>query len=377
MAVQIRPLANIEYEILSKELDKELQDKWFSKFQISQNYQNVFRLKIQSRNLIIYLPKALFLLQKEIDEQQSTSAISDALNEDLKFTSNKFTETVTEHLKNSRVVSIRKLNNDRIIKISFFEQSLILELFSKGNVILVHNNDNTIISCLREESWKDRIIKKGAIYQGPVTQNMPENFNEFKKYILQSDRDYVVVRLSKLPLGINYIKLILLSIGIHEKKKAVDLSEQELELLWNTIARFFSNFKFIEYKINNSYDFSFFDLAVLDNLNVEILKEHNSINTMLSKIYLQELTDNETQISMDSKLDAQRTFLINSIEFKNYEINEIRQYYNEISEILKLVKTQSIKSGESKNFSFEVFYDSSSKRKLKLCKREQQAPGGN
>ena len=69
-----------------------------------------------------------------------------------------------KHLGNARIEAVRQVNFERIVEIIFDAKEgkliLIIELFSKGNIILC-KEDYTIISPLENQRWKDRTASDG------------------------------------------------------------------------------------------------------------------------------------------------------------------------------------------------------------------------
>ncbi len=111
-----------------------------------------------------------------------------------------------KYLSNARLRSIKQLESERILEFEFQKDEkyyLIIELFSKGNIILC-DKDHVIINPLEIQKWKDRTIKKGEKYLYPkrdynflkITQP------QLKEFIEKTDKDKIVTALaSDLGLG--------------------------------------------------------------------------------------------------------------------------------------------------------------------------------
>jgi predicted ribosome quality control (RQC) complex YloA/Tae2 family protein len=88
--------------------------------------------------------------------------------------------SVTQMIKNRRIVNIEQVGLDRIIRIDAGEISLIIELFGGGNVILV--KEEKIHRILNQREWKGRKLYAGREYKPPVTLvKIPENEDEFRE----------------------------------------------------------------------------------------------------------------------------------------------------------------------------------------------------
>ena len=80
-------------------------------------------------------------------------------------------------LMNARLRNVSQIESERIIDIEFEKEKvfhLIIELFSKGNIILCRS-DYKILGCLSVQKWSTREIKKGNNYLHPERK-----FNVFK-----------------------------------------------------------------------------------------------------------------------------------------------------------------------------------------------------
>ncbi len=108
-------------------------------------------------------------------------------------------------LTNARLRSITQLNFERITELVFETKeesySLIIELFSKGNIILL--KDKEILSAIDYQTWKERTIKPKEKYIHPVREL---NFlklteKDLAKLLKTSDKESVVKALA-MDLGL-------------------------------------------------------------------------------------------------------------------------------------------------------------------------------
>ncbi|MEK6874145.1 MAG: NFACT family protein [Nanoarchaeota archaeon] len=81
-----------------------------------------------------------------------------------------FCQYLRKHIKSGKILSIQQVESERIIKIGISTKqeryTLVIELFSKGNMILT-NHKNMICSVLTTQTFKDRMLKQGVEYQYP------------------------------------------------------------------------------------------------------------------------------------------------------------------------------------------------------------------
>ena len=103
-----------------------------------------------------------------------------------------------KHLSDGFITSIRQYQFDRIVEITVEKQekfTLVVELFNKGNVILLDENMN-IISPLKHEKWQDRKITSHEQYKYPPSKIDIKNTtaDEIREIASESDRDRLKTR---------------------------------------------------------------------------------------------------------------------------------------------------------------------------------------
>jgi predicted ribosome quality control (RQC) complex YloA/Tae2 family protein len=190
---------NLEYSFLADELARGLAGKHFSR--IRKLGDNIYRMKIGTFEIIAELGVRIHL----------TRYLEEAASGD------KFTEKIGKELDNARLAGVFQMNRDRILRFDFDKGSLIFEMFGDGNAILVR--DGKTVCAHRYESWSDREIKAGSPYQAP--RNVPSEKLEI------TDR-YIIVSLTRLPLGKEYALEVLSRLAIDEKTPASALSGNKI-----------------------------------------------------------------------------------------------------------------------------------------------------
>jgi predicted ribosome quality control (RQC) complex YloA/Tae2 family protein len=158
-----------------------------------------------------------------------------------------FPMLLRKHLKGGTITDVRQHHFDRIMELDIQKEhsyTLVVELFSKGNIILL-DEEGTIILPLKRKLWQDRKISSKEMYKYP-----PENeFNplkaekeDIKKLFMDSDRD-VVRTLAGSGLGGLYAEEIVLRSNVDKKKPATDLEESEIEAIYNAFQELFQPLK--------------------------------------------------------------------------------------------------------------------------------------
>lgn len=139
-----------------------------------------------------------------------------------------FVMFLRKNLEQQRIEKIEQKDFERIVEITLSKGfKIILELFSKGNFILVDEKDK-IIACLEEQEWKDREVKKGKKYEYPPSRENPFKMNtsEFQRILNTSEKDNVVKSLAvDFSLSGKYAEEICKKAKVIKKRKKVDVNK--------------------------------------------------------------------------------------------------------------------------------------------------------
>lgn len=192
-----------------------------------------------------------------------------------------FPMLLRKHLSGGTITSIKQHNFDRIIEITVqknVEYTLIVELFSKGNVILLDEHRN-IISPLKHRKWQDRKVTSHEEYKYPPKKGIninDTNPDEIKDVLKSSDAD-VTRTIAMNGLGGLYAEEIISYTNIQKTKLAKDLTDEEIVELDNAIKELFN-------RIENE-----------PNPQIIIEKEDNSKNKDLVPINLNKYKEYESK----------------------------------------------------------------------------------
>jgi predicted ribosome quality control (RQC) complex YloA/Tae2 family protein len=139
---------------------------------------------------------------------------------------NHFTDYIRKALENRVLKEVYLHNWDRVVVFDFGEEKLILEMFADGNAVFVKG---WRIECVfKNESWRDRVIKKGEEYRFPQGSPPELEGNLSEKYI--------AVSLISM-LGKRYAKLVLERCGIEEKTPGNTLGAEQVERIKSEIEK--------------------------------------------------------------------------------------------------------------------------------------------
>ncbi|MBU2560854.1 MAG: NFACT family protein [Nanoarchaeota archaeon] len=146
-------------------------------------------------------------------------------------------------LKNARLRQLTQLGFERIVEFLFETKEarfrLVVELFSKGNVVLC-NEQGIILSALENQEWKDRSIRPKEPYKYPEKEF---NFLTITKEGLaallnKSDKENLVKTMAMdLGLGGVYAEELCLMAGVDKGLKSNQLSDKEVEAVFDAITR--------------------------------------------------------------------------------------------------------------------------------------------
>ena len=171
-------ITSLDLHFLVKELNKILVGGVIQKiyqYGSRENYQFLFEI-YNKQNYWLYLDKnKIFLTEFKKSAPQTPPS---------------FCMFLRKHLMGSKITDISQYKFDRIIEIKTEKSNqsnfLIIELFSKGNVILTDSSHN-IIMPLEIQRWKDRTIKPKNPYKYPPSNLDPfsTDLSTFKRAVQQ------------------------------------------------------------------------------------------------------------------------------------------------------------------------------------------------
>ena len=181
-----------------------------------------------------------------------------------------FPMLLRKRVKGANVVSIEQHNFDRVVEIKMKKDityTLIVELFAKGNIILL-NEENEILLPLKRKHWSDRDISSKKEYIFPTENGINPitiTEEEFKERIKSSEEDEIVRILAKSGLGSLYAEEIMLNCDVNKKTLSTELTNQEILDIFNSLKKVFEGLVNKEFK----------PMIVNNKKEVEELKKEN------------------------------------------------------------------------------------------------------
>ncbi len=138
-----------------------------------------------------------------------------------------FCQLLRKHLEGKKVTALEQISGERITKFTFETQKekrhLVIELFGKGNLILLDENE-IIIRATEERAWKDRAIKRGEKYKLP-----PQKYNvlKLKESDFELDEENVSKSLAKRGLGKTYASEVCVRANIDPQSSRISADERK------------------------------------------------------------------------------------------------------------------------------------------------------
>jgi predicted ribosome quality control (RQC) complex YloA/Tae2 family protein len=155
-----------------------------------------------------------------------------------------FAMILRKYMMGGRITAIRQRGFDRIVDIEVVRAGektvLVVEIFAKGNVILL-DGDRKIIMPLKSAKMKDRDVLRGETYEYPQSQLNPLTLteNELARLFAASDKDVVRTLATQTNIGGMYAEEACLIAGIDKNRVSKSLVGSEVHLLLNGIKTLF------------------------------------------------------------------------------------------------------------------------------------------
>lgn len=156
-----------------------------------------------------------------------------------------FPMLLRKYLMGGRIVSVEQHDFDRIVKIGIeragVRSTLIVELFARGNVLIV-DSENKIILPMNPVTLKDRRLRSGEIYELPEAQLSPieAKVSDLMDAFSKSSADIVRTIATRFNLGGVLAEEACARAGIDKSKPAKEAAVEDAEKLRNALQDLFS-----------------------------------------------------------------------------------------------------------------------------------------
>ncbi|MDR1819825.1 MAG: NFACT family protein [Methanobrevibacter sp.] len=261
-----------------------------------------------------------------------------------------FTMLLRKKLKGAHVIAIKQHNFDRVIKLEVQKEqkyTLVIELFSKGNIILL-DEENNIIMPLKRKLWSDRDISSKKEYKYPsITGINPidlslENLTQLFK---ESDSD-LIRTLARNGLGGTYSEEIVLRTGLDKGIQVTKLTDEEIAIVYEKIKKLFNPLIKLDFKPN-----------------IILEKENDNVSMFSDDSNTESLIDNQKDENSLKRLDV---LPLELDIHKNHE----KEYFNSFNEAADEFYSEKIQK-EIKSFEENVWDKKVNKFSNRLKKQEE------
>ena len=282
-----------------------------------------------------------------------------------------FPMLLRKRVKGAHVVSVSQHNFDRVVEIKVKKDkyyTIVVELFDKGNIILL-DEDNNIILPLKRKHWSTRDISSKKEYVFPEDRGInPINVSEeeFKEIFIEKDSD-VVRTLAVNGFGSLYAEEIIERANenteIDKNTLNKDLTQEQFSALYNSLKELFDILKNEEYKPQIVKDGRKEDVLPLDLVKYDGFekKYYENFNEACDEFYSKKVnTDiknvkekiwNKKVNKFEKRLRMQEETLDNfnkTIETSQHKGELIYSNYTTIENLINVVN-----SAISKDYSFK------------------------
>jgi predicted ribosome quality control (RQC) complex YloA/Tae2 family protein len=141
-----------------------------------------------------------------------------------------FPMLLRKHLSGGRITGISQYDFDRIIEMKIKRGGdttiLLIELFSRGNIILL-DAEKRIILPLKSISFRDRKVIRGEVYELPQAQVSPvtATIDELNDLFSSSDNDIVRTVATRMNMGGQYAEEVCTRAGLDKNTPAKQLGD--------------------------------------------------------------------------------------------------------------------------------------------------------
>jgi predicted ribosome quality control (RQC) complex YloA/Tae2 family protein len=283
--------------------------------------EGLLKLKIHTKKgdkLLIVTKNAFFISDKRVDAKQNPGGFSAFLK---------------KYLFNQRIISIKQKGLDRIVVIEFPEVRLVLELFAKGNIILLDKEEN-IMRAMRKEKWKDRTLAMGEKYSFPTSRGispLEEKEKEFLKKVKENNKTIFGAITEILNVSPGLLETAFEKQNTTKTEQAKSVSEKDAKALLKAIKKIYSK-KIETIYLNSGVIYS---VETGKEKETEFKSLGDAIETSLTPI-------RKKTVKKKKKEEVDYGKETKDWEKKEIEFKKTGEYiylkYNEITEVFEAIK---------------------------------------
>jgi predicted ribosome quality control (RQC) complex YloA/Tae2 family protein len=291
--------------------------------------------------------------------------------------------SLRKFLKNRRILSVTQYNFDRIIIIELTNidskpWKFLIELFNKGNFLLLDENDNLKIA-KKYRKFKDRDVLAGKEFIFPKSRGkdfLTINQEEFKDLVRDSDAEIVRTLARNINIAGLYSEEVCLKAGIDKKKIANELNNDQLSALFKAFKNLRNQFLFGDVRAYIVLDDDGVEINVLpfelESYTQNEKKYFPSFNSAVDEFYSKIDTESlkkPKDHQINQRIKAQEKILNNQLEYMEELKKKKKNYYkhgdfiysqfNPMENLLNVIL-----SAKAKGYSWEEINDKLESAKL-------------
>lgn len=252
-----------------------------------------------------------------------------------------FCMQLRKYLDNAVINQIYQKNSERIVIFQLEKEQkfyVIVELFSKGNVILA-DDEWIIIGVLENQRWKDRIVKPKEKYIFPEASNGWKELSEdyLAKLLKKSDKRNLATSLAiEIGLGGVYAEEVCIKSGVDKEKLPFELTQKEVLLIYSQIKELL---RFIENSKGFIYEEQVTPFPLAKDRLLNTTKTYNEAVAILNPLEL--ISPYEKRINALKRTAEEQETAIDSLK-ERVELNKrkgevIYEKYLPLQKLLKIV----------------------------------------
>ncbi len=291
---------------------------------------------------------------------------------------NQYIRSLRKLLKNRRILNITQYKFDRIIVIELTNREggsgkFIVELFNKGNFLLLDQN-NIIIVAKKYRKYKDRSILPKKEYLFPKSnQNdfFTLNNEDFKAFFENSENEIVREISRKLKLSGLYSEELCFRANVNKKGIGKNLNDDDFSKLYDSFKKIRNEMLFGLIKAHIVFNEQEDEIAVLP-FEIEIFKDYkrkefSSFNEAVDEFYSKidyESVKSPKDRKIEQMIKNQQKILINQQEYleelklkkkKSYELGDFfSMNFNKFEKLISVILGARKKGYSWKEINFKL-----------------------
>ncbi len=277
-----------------------------------------------------------------------------------------FSQAVRKRISNSKITGISLMNDDRVLCISMEKgdqaQSLIIEMFGKGNVIIADSEMKITLAYSRHE-FSDRKIFPGEMYAAPknkrITVSNLSNADMLQEAITSSpkpkEKNIMQALSSAINIGSLYVEDAVMRLGLDPSAPSDSLSDSDIAAISKNISAYSEYISSPKPRIytENGFmvDYALCDIKKYEGMEIESFKLSYEA---LEKYYLSHKENPQPVESSKAKeLEASIRKQKEIIEQTAMEIKELKLKGDTIYNNMQLINSIIKMAREMKRFKKE------------------------